>query len=161
MTGSMWPEAELSYGRKKSEKADQERNGGSPAYGDACLFRTSRRLQDRCFGDSSGNEKQCGDTFTGGTREETDVSETTAEVTTEAETTEPETTVPETTEAVFTDVDETVYATDTVNIRAAADKASEGLGKLRAVRLSGGPGLVRSGAGWIITGGTVISPRNI
>ena len=95
------------------------------------------------------------------TGEETDVPETTAEVTTEAETTEPETTVPETTEAVFTDVDETVYATDTVNIRAAADKASEGLGKLAPVRLSGGLGLVRSGAGWIITGGTVISPRNI
>ena len=93
------------------------------------------------------------------TGEETDVSETTAEVTTEAETTEPETTVPETTEAVFTDVDETVYATGNINIRAAADKASEGLESSAPVRLSGGPGLVRPGAGWIITGGTVISPR--
>ena len=76
------------------------------------------------------------------TREETDVSETTAEVTTEAETTEPETTVPETTEAVFTDVDETVYATDTVNIRAAADKASGRTGKLRA-----GASIRRTGIG--------------
>lgn len=76
------------------------------------------------------------------TGEETDVLETIAEVTTEAETTEPETTVPETTEAVFTDVDETVYATDTVNIRAAADKASEGLGKLRA-----GASIRRTGIG--------------
>ena len=76
------------------------------------------------------------------TGEETDVSETAAEVTTEAETTEPETTVPETTEAVFTDVDETVYATDTVNIRAAADKASEGLGKLRT-----GASIRRTGIG--------------
>ena len=77
------------------------------------------------------------------TPEETGAPETTAaEETTETETTEAETTVPGTTAAVFTDVDETVYATDTVNIRAAADKDSEAVGKLRT-----GASIRRTGIG--------------
>lgn len=62
--------------------------------------------------------------------------------TTVQETTVPETTVPETTAPEFDEVEETVYATDNVNIRKAASKESESLGQLRE-----GKSVTRTGVG--------------
>ena len=55
-----------------------------------------------------------------------------APATTAATTTAAATTAAETETLAFTDVDETVYATDTVNIRKDASAGSEVVGKLRA-----------------------------